>query len=68
MNTVCENCGGDGNEWFACEGAITEERAQNVPEPIDTTGLVSCTCCDKCRIKCHESWMEENANRKVNGK
>lgn len=64
--TKCEQCGGPSdNEGRACAGACAEERAQNVPEVQIGHGLPGCTCCDTCRDKCLDDFieMEENEER-----
>jgi hypothetical protein len=61
---ICRECGGKTDrEYDACAGAIAEEIAQNVVLAVSgTQRLLSCNCCESCRLKCHESWMEENEN------
>lgn len=54
---VCENCGRIGQESFACAGAIADEF-----EDIGvngTQGMLSCTCCEECREKCRQSYLDE---------
>lgn len=57
----CQDCGSESeNDLSACAGACAEERDQGVPDILIGPGLPICNCCDDCRIKCHDSWMEEN--------
>jgi len=47
------------NEGSACAGAIAQEiHFGATGGPMDTTGLITCNCCDKCRIACHNSFMD----------
>ncbi len=57
---TCQECGGDtDNEFRACKGAITSEMYYgNDLVVLDTRGLISCNCCEKCRWECHESFMQ----------
>lgn len=62
----CDSCGKRSkNEFRSCAGAEAEERAQNVSPVILAHNLPTCNCCDSCRIKCHNSWMEDNLPSQV---
>jgi hypothetical protein len=63
---ICQDCGGlTENEFGACAGALAEEYGQNVPPGTNTMGLISCNCCESCRIKCHNSYMAEIDERRI---
>ena len=56
----CQECGGETeNDYRACMGACASERLQGDDQvDLDTKGLISCNCCEKCRLECYESFME----------
>ncbi len=58
----CDSCGADVDMENAqvCAGALANEVQQGVFGPIDTTLLLSCYCCEKCRNNCLDSFIEEN--------
>jgi hypothetical protein len=60
LGDVCSGCGGETeNDGEACKGACTSERYYgNDLVDLDTKGLPSCNCCEACRWKCHESFMQ----------
>ena len=54
MKDRCQECKGDTcNEGSACSGAFAQ--SGNI---YDTTMLTTCNCCDNCREKCHEEFMQ----------
>lgn len=60
MKDKCPECGCEVymDNPFACEGAMANEISQTFG-PVDTTLLPSCYCCDKCRNKCLDSFIDE---------
>jgi len=56
----CDECGGPTtNSFAACKGACSSERYYgNDMVDLNTNLLESCNCCDDCRWKCHDSFME----------
>lgn len=64
---LCDECKKNpANESFACEGAMASERSQTLG-PVDTTLLLSCTCCDQCRMKCLDSFIEQIQEEEKDG-
>lgn len=62
MSDMCEDCGGETeNEGSACKGACSQARHYG-EDVFDTKGLMTCNCCDDCREKCHESFMQSVAD------
>jgi hypothetical protein len=60
----CNECGGHTtNDGAACQGAMTQEYHFNESfHGLDTKGMITCNCCDNCRWKCHESFMDSVAD------
>ncbi len=60
LGDVCSECGGHTeNEYRACKGACASERYYgNDLVDLDTKGLLSCNCCESCRYKCLDSFLQ----------
>lgn len=60
QGAVCEGCGGyTENEGSACKGAISQEYHFNYEfQGLNTNGMITCNCCEDCRWKCHDSFMQ----------
>jgi hypothetical protein len=56
----CDECGGPTDyHYAACKGACSSERYYgNYLIDLNTEGLLTCNCCEKCRWECHDSFME----------
>lgn len=56
----CDECGNEtDNDFRACKGACTSEFYYgNDFVDLDTSGLPSCNCCEKCRWGCHDSFLQ----------
>jgi len=58
LGDVCSECGGiTENEYRACKGACSQQHYYG-DWSDDTKGLLSCNCCEDCRWKCHDSFMQ----------
>ncbi len=56
---ICQECGGiTDNDNRACKGACSQEEYNGGEANLDTRGLISCNCCEDCRWKCHDSFMQ----------
>lgn len=57
---ICLECGKPTeNEGSACKGAISQQYHYDQSfTGLDTNGLITCNCCDDCRWKCHDSFMQ----------
>ena len=59
----CKDCGEPTpNEYNICAGAAGYERMNSDVAITDYKGLMTCNCCDSCRIRCFESMQEEYPN------
>lgn len=55
---ICQECKNPSeNEGSACKGACSQEMhfGGNLS---NTNGLITCNCCDSCRLECHNSFMK----------
>lgn len=60
MSNSCQDCGNPtDNDYRACAGACASERHYgNDMVDLDTKGLRGCDCCEECRNKCHDSFLQ----------
>lgn len=57
-NLKCAECGGETeNDIRACKGACSQEIYYG-GDLMDTKGLSVCNCCEECRWRCHDSFMQ----------
>ena len=56
----CEECGANTvNEGSACKGAVSQQYHYDATfSGLNTNGLITCNCCDDCRLKCWDSFLE----------
>ena len=58
-DNICLECKGiTENDYRACKGACSQEMHYGGDGYLDTKGLISCNCCEECRWKCHDSFLQ----------